>query len=134
MAQQLARAIVTSLSEAASASRNQAAIRGVGRRFEGVGAACVPLEDAHNRFRFDRVRDHRLGAVIDIRVSVRGETRRPALRDLLIHALEHFGSQVVAVVLGDGGHDVEREGTGGAGSELVVDEGEFDATLILELL
>ena len=48
--------------------------------------------------------------------------------------LEHFGPQVVAVVLGDGGHHVERQGPGGTGAELVVDEGQLHATGVFEFL
>ncbi len=106
----------------------------VGERLERVAARGVQLEDANQRLRFLRVRLDRLVAVVDVDVAERGEARRPALPDLLVHPLEHFRPQVVAVVLGDGGHHVERQCTGRAGAELVVDERQLHAAGVLQFL
>ncbi|OQB78631.1 MAG: hypothetical protein BWX88_05148 [Planctomycetes bacterium ADurb.Bin126] len=106
----------------------------VDHALEGVPAAGVELEDAHDRLRLLGVRDDRLATVLHVHVAVRRQTRGPALADLLVHALEDLGPQVVRVVLGDGGHDVERQRPGSTGAELVIDERQLDAAGVLELL
>ena len=79
----------------------------VGERFERVAARGVELEYANQRPRFLRVRLNRFVAVFDVDVAVRGEARRPVLPHLLVHALDHFFPQIVAVILGDGRHHVQ---------------------------
>lgn len=94
-----------------------------GERFERVAAARVQLEDADQRFSLHRVGLHGLVPVVDVHVAEWRRPGGPALAHLLIEPLEHLGTQIVAVVLSDGGHDVERECPGRASAELVVDEG-----------
>lgn len=106
----------------------------VGERFERVAAARVQLEDADERFSLHRVGLHGLVSVVDVHVAEWCRPGGPALAHLLIEPLEHLGTQIVAVVLSDGGHDVERECSGRAGAELVVDEGEPNAAGVFQFL
>jgi len=70
----------------------------VGEALEGVAARGVELEDADQRPRFLRVGLDRLVTVVHVDVAKRRQPRGPPLPDFLVHALEHFGPQVIAVV------------------------------------
>jgi hypothetical protein len=50
---------------------------------------------------------NRLVTVVHVDVSEGGKARRPALADLLVHSLQDFRPQVVAVV-----HNISRSGAG----------------------
>ncbi len=67
-------------------------------------------------------------------IAVGGEARRPALAHLLVHPLQHFRPEIVAVILGNRRHHVERERSGGTGAELVIDERQLDAAAVFEFL
>ncbi|MGC1274142.1 MAG: hypothetical protein WBC44_10585 [Planctomycetaceae bacterium] len=111
------------------------ALQLVGQALERVPTRRVELEQADDGLRFLRVRLDGLGAIaFDVQVSERGQPRRPALPHALVQAFEHLLAKIVAVVLGDGRHDVKRKSPGGAGTELVLDEAELYAAGIFELL
>ncbi|MEQ8790107.1 MAG: hypothetical protein RIC55_27675 [Pirellulaceae bacterium] len=106
----------------------------VGERFERVASRGVKLKDTNQRPRLLRMRLHRFVAVLDVEVAVGGEARRPSLPHLFIHPLQYFRPQIIAVVLGDGGHHVERQRSCGTGAKLVIDEGQLHAARVFEFL
>jgi len=106
----------------------------VGQTLERESPAGVELEDADDGLGLLRVRHDRLVAIIDVDVAIRCKAGGPALLDLLVHALDDLGAQVVRVVLRHRRHHVERQCTRRARAELVLDEGQLDAAGIFQFL
>ena len=82
----------------------------VRQTLEGMPAGGIEFEDTGHGLRRFRMRLHGLVRIVAVNVAKRSQPRRPALADLLVHAFEHLQTQIVAVVLGDSGHHVERQG------------------------